>query len=98
MISEALLVIGLLVLVFLPGLCFVALFRLIDYVADDELIARVENGEFRSGSPMRRTAGNRTERAPNRSPPAGEEVVCRACDAENWDHADYCWNCLTELR
>ncbi|WP_123537502.1 hypothetical protein [Halosimplex salinum] len=97
MISEVVWLLGMVVLVCLPGLCFVALFRLIDYVANDELIARVENGELRSGSPTRREAAGRADRAPSRSPPPDERVVCRACDAENWDHASYCWNCLAEL-
>ncbi len=88
---------GLLVLILLPALSFVALFRLIDYVAHDELVARVQNGEVQSVSPTGQNAGDRPDRAPNRAPPSDERVVCTACEADNWDHADYCWNCLAEL-
>jgi len=63
MVEGALNAIVLLVLVFVPALSFLGLFRLIDYVADDELVARVENGEFQSGSPAKRERAVRPQQS-----------------------------------
>ena len=113
MAEAALRAVALLVLVFAPALSFLGLFRLIDYVADDELVARVENGEFQSGSPTRRDGAVRSEQSgvvkPEQSgvvkPEQSEPIMysgtdgtrCRKCGVDNWDGATYCRNCLQEL-
>ncbi|WP_161625184.1 hypothetical protein [Halosimplex carlsbadense] len=51
MLSAPMRLLAVAVLVFVPGLCFLALFRLIDRMADDGLVARVERGEFEAESP-----------------------------------------------
>ncbi|WP_436924018.1 DUF7577 domain-containing protein [Halosimplex amylolyticum] len=94
MVSEVLWLLGLVVLIFLPGLCFVALFRLIDYVAHDELIARVENGEMQSGC---RTGSGSELSDGSSGATSGDSVRCPSCGAENWGDATYCGNCLTEI-
>ena len=97
MVEGALNAIVLLVLVFVPALSFLGLFRLIDYVADDELVARVENGEFQSGSPAKRERAVRPQQSGEvrRSDAGGTR--CRKCGLDNWDGATYCRNCLQEL-
>ena len=113
MVEGALNAIVLLVLVFVPALSFLGLFRLIDYVADDELVARVENGEFQSGSPAKRERAVRPQQSGTASAEQSETVRpqqsgevrrsdtdgtrCRKCGLENWDGATYCRNCLQEL-
>jgi len=105
MAEAALRAVVLLVLVFVPALSFLGLFRLIDYVADDELVARVENGEFQSGSPTRRDGAVKPEQSgvvkPEQSEPSmysgTDGTRCRKCGVDNWDGATYCRNCLQEL-
>ena len=105
MAEAALRAVALLVLVFAPALSFLGLFRLIDYVADDELVARVENGEFQSGYPTRRDGAVRPEQSgvvkPKQSEPSmhsgTDGTRCQKCGVDNWDGATYCRNCLQEL-
>jgi len=73
MIEDVLLALGLLALVFVPALCFIALFRLIDYVADDELIARVQNGEINTRGPTGQQSPNSTKSSQS-SPPEAPDL------------------------
>jgi hypothetical protein len=97
MVEGALNAIVLLVLVFVPALSFLGLFRLIDYVADDELVARVENGEFQSGSPAKRERAVRQQQSGEVRRSDTDGTRCRECGLDNWDGATYCRNCLQEL-
>jgi len=83
MVEGALNAIVLLVLVFVPALSFLGLFRLIDYVADDELVARVESGEFQSGSPTRRDGPVRMEQSGVVKPEQSEAVRAEQSGALN---------------
>ena len=112
-VEAALHAVVLLVLVFVPALSFLALFRLIDYVADDELVARVENGEFQSGSPPKRERAVGADRSrtvgadqsgsmrTDQSRAVGQSNTdgtrCRKCGVANWDSATYCRNCLQPI-
>lgn len=67
MLEDVLLALGLLALVFVPAVCFIAIFRLIDYIADDELIARVQNGDIETKGPTGQrspNSANQTESNP----------------------------------
>ncbi|WP_436932402.1 DUF7577 domain-containing protein [Halosimplex halobium] len=87
------------VLAVLPALCFVGLFRLIDRIAHDELVARVERGEFETESSPNRPASTTLDPA-NAVAAARERemVTCPSCSAENREGVDYCRQCLSELQ
>ncbi|QLH83913.1 DUF7577 domain-containing protein [Halosimplex pelagicum] len=86
------------VLAFLPGLCFLALFRLVDHVAHDELVARVERGEFETESPPSGATPTIDPASAVAAARDRETAVCPSCGAENRAGVDYCRHCLSELR
>ncbi|WP_135362707.1 DUF7577 domain-containing protein [Halosimplex halophilum] len=86
------------VLAVLPALCFVGLFRLIDRMAHDELVARVERGEFETESPGGRAASSIDPATAVAAARDRETVTCPSCGAENRAGVDYCRHCLSELQ
>jgi hypothetical protein len=87
------------VLAVLPALCFVGLFRLIDRMAHDELVARVERGEFETESSPSRPASTALDPANAVATARDYETVpCPSCGAENRDGVGYCRQCLSELQ
>lgn len=75
-----------------PTVFFLGLFRLLDALRDDALIARVER---REGVDLSSVAV--TVPPTSRASTSGSRVRCPACGTENAADATYCAGCLDEL-
>ena len=81
------------VLVVAPALFFLALWRGLEFLQDDELVAQMEAMQGQESPSPPASAG-----VSGRADPRGESIVrCRRCGTPNRAEATYCHECLEEL-
>ncbi len=89
------------VVIVAPTLLFLALWRGLMALRDDDLVNRTMNGDFGPIPESPITAamfgfgGSQPSRTANST--HGKQVRCGQCGAVNPEYADYCGNCLDEL-
>lgn len=82
-----------LVVIAAPALCFVGMWRGLDRLRDDALVARLrENGAFDPGSSTGGAGVPATIDGGARPP-----IRCRTCGTSNVAEATYCHGCLEKL-
>ncbi|MCO8246483.1 MULTISPECIES: hypothetical protein [unclassified Haladaptatus] len=90
------------VLVVAPTVLFLGLWRGMMALRDGDLVNRTMNGDFGPIPESPITAAmfgyGGVQRSRTTSSTAGGQVRCGQCGAVNPEYADYCGNCLDELK
>jgi hypothetical protein len=87
-----------LVLVVSPALLLLGLYRFLEFIKHDELVAQMRAKQA-ADSPSHEflTAGTDTDPAPSPGGPGSDTAVCGACGLENMPDATFCRRCLRKL-